>query len=170
MARKLKVFRTAIGFHDAYVAAPSRKAALEAWGSDADLFARGMAEEVTDAALSREPLEQPGIVIRRLRGSSEEHLAALGEDKPAKAKPASAKSKPKPKPSRAALDAAERAVEEARERQAEELAALRDRERQLEEERRALEKRFDAEAATLEAAFDAARDRYQSALDKWRES
>jgi hypothetical protein len=30
MPRKLKVFRTPIGFHDAYVAAPSRKAALEA--------------------------------------------------------------------------------------------------------------------------------------------
>ena len=35
MARtgRLKVFRTSIGFHDAYVAAPSRKAALEAWGA-----------------------------------------------------------------------------------------------------------------------------------------
>ena len=41
--RRLKVFRTAIGFHDAYVAAPSRKAALEAWGTDKDLFARGVA-------------------------------------------------------------------------------------------------------------------------------
>jgi hypothetical protein len=30
-AAKLKVFRTPIGFHDAYVAAPSQKAALEAW-------------------------------------------------------------------------------------------------------------------------------------------
>ena len=30
MPRKLKVFRTPTGFHDAYVAAPSRKAALEA--------------------------------------------------------------------------------------------------------------------------------------------
>jgi hypothetical protein len=28
---KLKVFRTPIGFHDAYVAAPSKKAALAAW-------------------------------------------------------------------------------------------------------------------------------------------
>ncbi len=35
MARKLKVFRTPAGFHDAYVAAPSRKAALAAWGADA---------------------------------------------------------------------------------------------------------------------------------------
>ena len=49
---KLKVFRTPIGFHDAYVAAPSQKAALEAWGSDSNLFAAGAAELVTDAALT----------------------------------------------------------------------------------------------------------------------
>jgi len=30
MPRALKVFRTAIGFHDAYVAAPTMKAALAA--------------------------------------------------------------------------------------------------------------------------------------------
>ena len=48
MARALKVFRTAAGFHDAYVAAPSRKAALEAWGADVDLFARGIAEHPAD--------------------------------------------------------------------------------------------------------------------------
>ena len=37
---KLKVFRTPIGFHDAYVAAPSQKAALEAWGADSNIFAQ----------------------------------------------------------------------------------------------------------------------------------
>ena len=49
MARALKVYRTPIGFHDAYVAAPSQKAALAAWGADANLFARGSAEQVTEA-------------------------------------------------------------------------------------------------------------------------
>jgi hypothetical protein len=56
-ASKLKVYRTAAGFHDAYVAAPSQKAALAAWGSDHDLFARGGAERSLadrEAALSRE--------------------------------------------------------------------------------------------------------------------
>jgi hypothetical protein len=33
MPRKQKVFRTSTGFHDAYVAAPSRKKALEAWSA-----------------------------------------------------------------------------------------------------------------------------------------
>ncbi|MDB5673064.1 MAG: hypothetical protein JWM65_46, partial [Sphingomonas bacterium] len=77
MPRQLKVYRTPIGFHDAYVAAPSQKAALEAWGSDANLFARGMAEIVTDPALTSEPLASPGKVVRRLRGSADDHFAAL---------------------------------------------------------------------------------------------
>ena len=60
---KLKVYRTPIGFHDAYVAAPSQKAALKAWGADADLFARGVAEMVTDESLLAEPLARPGEVV-----------------------------------------------------------------------------------------------------------
>lgn len=48
---KLKVYRTATGFHDAYVAAPNQKAALETWGSDKDLFARCAAKIVTDIVL-----------------------------------------------------------------------------------------------------------------------
>ncbi|MDP8913678.1 MAG: hypothetical protein M3N39_08910, partial [Pseudomonadota bacterium] len=47
MPRALKVFRLPIGFHDAYVAVPSQKAAAEAWGSDIAVFARGEAELVT---------------------------------------------------------------------------------------------------------------------------
>jgi hypothetical protein len=92
VARKLKVFRTAVGFHDAYVAAPSRKAALAAWGTGKDLFARGAAEEVTDPALTAAPLRQPGEVISILRGTAADQLAALGpvpkSVSPAKKKPA----------------------------------------------------------------------------------
>ncbi len=61
--QKLKVFRTPIGFHDAYVAAPSQKAALEAWGADGNLFAQGIAEQVTDPELMEEPLASPGKVL-----------------------------------------------------------------------------------------------------------
>ena len=88
MARKqkLKVYRTPIGFHDAYVAAPSQKAALEAWGADVDLFARGVAEAVDDEALTQGPLERPGTVVRVARGSKAEHMAALPEDKPVRRK------------------------------------------------------------------------------------
>ena len=40
MPRKLNVYRTHIGFDDLIVAAPSQKAALEAWGSSSNLFHR----------------------------------------------------------------------------------------------------------------------------------
>ena len=85
MPRALKVFRLPIGFHDAYVAAPSQKAAAEAWGSDIAVFARGEAELVTDPKLAEEPLASPGKVIKRLRGTAEEQIAALGpEEAPAR--------------------------------------------------------------------------------------
>ena len=80
MPRALKVFKLPIGFHDAYVAAPSQKAAAEAWGSDISVFARGEAELVTDAKLTEEPLASPGKVIKRLRGTAEEQIAALSKD------------------------------------------------------------------------------------------
>ena len=81
--QRLKVYRTPIGFHDAYVAAPSQKAALEAWGSDTNLFARGSAEEVTEPELMAAPLDNPGQVIKVLRGTEAEQIAAL--EKPARA-------------------------------------------------------------------------------------
>jgi hypothetical protein len=186
MARnqKLKVYRTPIGFHDAYVAAPSQKAALKAWGSDANLFARGVAELVDDPELTREPLEKPGTVIKRLRGSEEEQLAALPPDKPASdraadgrsrddaAKPKSlarqkAKPKPKPRPSREALDKAEQALEALLEQQASEDEALRDRERQLQRERHDLERTHRHDRAAAQQLVDREREVHASALDRW---
>ncbi|MCP6280780.1 hypothetical protein NL459_29585, partial [Klebsiella pneumoniae] len=67
---KLKVFRTAIGFHDAYVAVPTKKAALAAWGATKNLFQRGDAEEVTNPKLTAVPLARPGEVIKVIRGTA----------------------------------------------------------------------------------------------------
>lgn len=178
MPRKLKLFRTAIGFHDAYVAAPSRKAALAAWGADADLFARGVAEEVTDETLAKDAFAHPGDVIRKVRGSMAEHLAALPQDQPkpktsTAAKPAARSkrpAKPKPRPDRSALDAAEDALAQAEEAQDAERRALAEREAALRRERQALERRIDVERAELESARDTARDRYDRALEAWRAS
>jgi hypothetical protein len=55
---------------------------LNAWGTDADLFARGAADTVTDDELTREPLANPGTIVRRLRGTNDEHIAALPVKKP----------------------------------------------------------------------------------------
>lgn len=173
-ARKLKVFRTSIGFHDAYVAAPSQKAALAAWGAEKDLFAIGAAELVTDPALTAEPLKSPGQVIKRSRGGLAEQLAALPKTKvakPAEKPPAPPlrKSKPKPRPSRTKLTDAETAAREwGREAEAE-LSALREREAELGRERQALEQRHEAMTNKLDRQLSKAREQYDRALSKWRD-
>ncbi len=45
MARKLKTYQTSLGFFDLAMAAPSMKAALEAWGADSNLFHQGAARQ-----------------------------------------------------------------------------------------------------------------------------
>src|SRR3569623_1578921 len=174
--QKLKVFRTPIGFHDAYVAAPSRKAALAAWGSERDLFARGAAEQVDDPELMKEPLAHPGQVIRRSRGSAAEQIAALGKTVRGRARKAdeakqaprrvkaSQPAKPQPRPDRAPLDRAQAAIAEAEARQRKDLAELEKREAALEKERARIERRHAAETARLEQAAGRARERYESAM------
>ena len=168
-AARLKVFRTPIGFHDAYVAAPSQKAALAAWGADRNLFAQGAAELVTDPALTKEPLARPGEVIRRLRGSEAEQLAALGSAPPkrSRAKAAKPNKSKSPRPSRAELDEAEAAFaalehehQEQRRLLAREEAALAARRRELETSQR-------RERAEAERRRDRASDSYQRALERW---
>lgn len=69
---KLKLFRTVIGFHDAYVAAPSQKAALGAWGASTDLFSAGLAERIDDPAVCEAAFEKPGTIVTAKRGTTKE--------------------------------------------------------------------------------------------------
>lgn len=178
MARKLKVFRTAVGFHDAYVAAPSRKAALAAWGTGKDLFARGAAEEVTDPALTAAPLRQPGEVISILRGTAADQLAALGpvpkSVSPAKKKPARVQVPEAlpvpPPPSRDTLDAADAALEALRDRQLGEREALRKQAAELDNQRRALARRHEQELARLEKERAAAERAFIRARKAWEKA
>ncbi len=71
MAKKLKVYQTSIGFFDLAVAAPSMKAAAEAWGSDPDIFKRGFAEQTEDSKVVAAATAKPGVVLRRPVGSRE---------------------------------------------------------------------------------------------------
>src|SRR6185369_510445 len=48
MPRKLKTYLTSQGFYDLAIAAPSMKAALEAWGASSNLFHEGFAKEADD--------------------------------------------------------------------------------------------------------------------------
>ncbi len=49
-AAQLKVFAARLGFFETLVAAPSRKAALQAWGAHQDLFKDGTAAATADPA------------------------------------------------------------------------------------------------------------------------
>jgi len=168
MPRPLKVFRTPTGFHDAYVATPSRAAALRAWGSDVDLFARGMAEEVTDEALIREPLAHPGTVVRVARGTAAEHLAALPATPAAKkTREPAAPRRRTPPPSKAALTEAQAAADAARAGFDEREHALAKREAALLTERRRLERDRSTELARLQRTVDEAEERYRTALADW---
>ena len=69
MARKLKAYETSIGFYDLAVAAPSMKAALDAWGAGSNLFHQGVAKESQDAAVVAATMAKPGLVLRRPVGS-----------------------------------------------------------------------------------------------------
>src|SRR3954463_15679213 len=90
MARQLKVFRTHLGFHDLIVAAPSKKAALEAWGASPNLFTQGFAEQTNEAKLVEAALKKPGIVLRRQFGSTGEFKENGGDRQVPKASPAEA--------------------------------------------------------------------------------
>lgn len=151
MPGRLKVFRTNAGFYDAYIAAPSRLAALSASGAKGDLFAREAAEEVTDPALTAEPLAHPGEVIRKPRGS----FAPVPASEPAKP-PAKA-------PSRSALDKAEANLSAFEKASAAELAELRQHEEELKHRRAEMEACHHAERQKLVIRRDQEREKYQAA-------
>jgi hypothetical protein len=186
--KKLKVFRTPIGFHDAYVAAPSQKAALEAWGAESNLFAQGIAEAVTDPALMKAPLARPGEVVRVARGSTAEHVRALGEgDKPrprakaandandeAGAKPSTAAGrtrpappKKRPRPSREPLEKAEAALARVEDEHRAEIAAIRKQQEALEQRRHDIEQQYRQASAKLNDQVEAARAAYRKAMADW---
>src|ERR1700676_4411383 len=70
MAKKLKTYETSLGFFDLAIAAPSMKAALEAWGADSNLFHQGAAKESDDPDIVAAAMKKPGVVLRRPVGSN----------------------------------------------------------------------------------------------------
>jgi hypothetical protein len=176
--QRLKVYCTPIGFHDAYVAAPSQKAALEAWGAKTNLFAQGAAQLVSDRKPTKVPLDRPGEVIKVLRGSDAEQLAALDRSpSPGKAgaktraeptaKPGIKPKRHRSKPGRSKLTRAEEALGKLEASQVKEMQKIEDEERELKRKRRELEQRHSAAAAAARARIDQERDRYKSALRDW---
>jgi colicin import membrane protein len=94
-----------MGFFDLAIAAPSMKAALEAWGSNMNLFHQGFAKEAADPRVIAATMKQPGVVLRRPVGTDkpfQEH-ADLPTDLPATA------SRRKPEKTRKAAPAKKKA-------------------------------------------------------------
>ena len=157
MVRKLKTYLTSLGFFDQAVAAPSMKAALDAWGSKSNLFHQGFAREVDDPAIVEATMARPGVVLKRPIGSSgrfaesAELPAGLPVDG-SRHKPA--RKRPERKPVRKALDQkAERKAALAFERE----QKKREKERLLEEAAREKEQVQRGQAvAKAQAALDAA--------------
>jgi chromosome segregation ATPase len=155
---RLKVFCATSGFHDAIVAAPSRPAALKAWGARTDLFSMGVAREISDPAIKKKALARPGEVIRLKRGSNGgEAPAPKRKAKPARAKP----------PSRAKLVAAEKRLAEVEGRQAQEMGAIERELAALKAKRDKLARKHAKARRDAEARIEEAREAYQTALDNW---
>ncbi len=181
--RALKLFRTTAGFEDAYVAAPSRKAALAAWGTDKDLFARGMAEQVGEPQVCQAALDRPGEVIRVPRGTLEQHLVAAAAQAPPEARrktaradrddekpptpPPPAPRKRQPPPSRAKLEAARKALEDEERNAARAIAELSERIERLREDRDALRRESDAKIGRLKERLERESESHRAALDAW---
>lgn len=174
--RALKVFRTSAGFEDAYIAASSQKAALEAWGAKPNLFAQGAAEQITDPDLVKTALAHPGEVLRVARGTTAEHLAAAvtaagaakhGERPPDQVKaPAKPKNR-RPRPRRDKLDAARALLEDKRRDLGAQESKLASQIHSL-KARLAEQKRHNAnDLAGLPQRVAMEERRYRQALAKW---
>jgi hypothetical protein len=167
MARKLKTYQTSLGFFDLAIAAPSMKAALEAWGADSNLFHQGAAKESEDPDVVAATMGAPGIVLKRPVGSSgpfKENAdlpTELGEGSGKRAGRRTASGKPLRHPKRVTDPAADRNAAlafEREQRRRERERAKEDAARQKERERRqqAIDK--------AQSALDAARKKHEETV------
>ena len=89
MPRPLKTYVTTIGFYEMAVAAPSMKAALDAWGLERNAFHQGFANETDDAkivaatmAIDRYPLAMDVPQLQRVADSMYEFGLTPGATAP----------------------------------------------------------------------------------------
>jgi hypothetical protein len=153
MARKLNSYQTSLGFFDLAIAAPSMKAALEAWGADSNLFHQGAAKESDDPDVIAATMAKPARRIGRIFGEHAELPTDLG--RAGKAKKATRKSS-----GQQAKKPSFRPVDKAAERKA---ALEYERERKRREREQA---RKEATRQKQGAHRQQAVDKAQAALDK----
>ncbi|MDB5516336.1 MAG: cell envelope biosis protein TolA [Tardiphaga sp.] len=159
MVRKLKTYQTSVGFFDLAIAAPSMKAALEAWGANSNLFHQGFAKEVDDPKVVGATMAKPGILLRRPVGSNgpfKEHADLPGHLSPNEVRGRPKKSRAKPTKQRS------RKIDDKAARQA--ALAFEKEQRQRENKRRKEEAAFAKERKRREHAVAKA----QAAIDEAR--
>jgi hypothetical protein len=189
MARKLKTYQTSLGFFEQAIAAPSMKAALEAWGADSNLFHQGAAKESHDPDVIATTMARPGVVLKRPVGSSgpfKEHaelprdIAGDGGAKKTDRKVGSGR--PQKHAKKIVDEAADRKVSLAfekererreRERAKEEAAQRKERERRQEAVDRAqaaldtARQKHDGNAADIQAKIEALRTTVAERRKRW---
>lgn len=172
LSRKLKAYQTSLGFYDQAVAAPSMKAALDAWGANSNLFHQGVAKETDDADIVAATMAAPGVVLRRPVGSDgpfTEHAElptdlAEDEDKPR------SRSKPKKRPAKTAKNSSRKIDDQDARRAVASFAKeeqRRESARRKEEAARARERaRREKAVAAAQATLDRARRDHQARVDE----
>jgi hypothetical protein len=134
MAPPLKVFVTRIGLDEVAVAVTSQKAALAALGVHANLFAEGTAGIAHDVELVKHALARPGEIVRRRID-----LSAIDKAQPKRgATPVRKAPPPKrdlaaEREARAAVTAAQKALEAFERQTRAQLASFEDERRDLDE-------------------------------------
>ncbi|WP_292080526.1 MULTISPECIES: hypothetical protein [Brevundimonas] len=147
MAAKLKVFTWSDGFHAFTIATTSRPKALGAWGSKQDLFATGLASQLSGGPDYEAAMASPGEVIER--------GLAIDVGKIAKAKPAKP---PGPSKTRAArIEKLKTALADLDERRQAEVADFEDQQTTLNKARHEAEATYEADRKSLAADLKKAR-------------
>jgi colicin import membrane protein len=161
MPRKLKTYQASLGFFDLAIAAPSMKAALEAWGSTTNHFHQDLAKESDDPQIIAATMAKPGVVLRRAVGSNgsfSEHPELPNNLGSGKVKPLG-KRAPNPQPPTDKIDektARKAAIAFARNQK------RRDKERRREEAAQESERRRrDQAPAKADAELEAARHAHE---------
>jgi colicin import membrane protein len=180
MARKLKTFQTSLGFYDLAIAAPSMKAALEAWGAGSNLFHQGIAKETDDPDVVAATMSKPGVVLKRPAGSSgrfaeqsdlPSDLGSAGKGRRRKERRTGSAKRPPPDMSE--RDARKAAAEFEKEQKRREAARERDRERREKASAKAqaaldkAEREHVKRAADIQAELEALEKRAHGEEDRW---
>jgi colicin import membrane protein len=170
---RLKVFHAQFGFYDTVVAAPSRAAAMRAWGIRQNLFVDGQARETSDEAAVAVAIAHPEVVLKRPVGSQgafKVDPTGLPDvpDAPAKkvkarSTKAKAASPAPPPPDRSKLDAAEAALREVDDRRKAEEATLCQEQEALDAKRSAAQATYVEASKAATAAVVEARAAFRRA-------